>query len=92
MKNGLCRESGMDVWYLNGLIHREDGPAVIWDDGTKMWYKRSRLHREDGPAVVYDDGEKEWWIEAVNLSKEEWLKRLSDEMKIKVLFNEGSLL
>jgi hypothetical protein len=23
---------------LNGKLHREDGPAVIWADGTKRWY------------------------------------------------------
>jgi hypothetical protein len=25
-------------WYLNGKVHREDGPAREWLDGTKQWY------------------------------------------------------
>jgi hypothetical protein len=25
-------------WWLNGLLHREDGPAVEYADGTKYWY------------------------------------------------------
>jgi hypothetical protein len=29
---------GSKEWYQNGLTHREDGPAVEWDDGAKFWY------------------------------------------------------
>ena len=29
---------GSKYWYLNGEIHREDGPAIEWDDGSKCWY------------------------------------------------------
>ena len=29
---------GDKYWYLNGKIHREDGPAVEYADGTKCWY------------------------------------------------------
>jgi protein associated with RNAse G/E len=26
-------------WFnLNGLRHREDGPAIEWANGTKFWY------------------------------------------------------
>ena len=25
-------------WYLNGKLHRVDGPAVEWSSGSKMWY------------------------------------------------------
>ena len=29
-----------DMFYRlpNGLRHREDGPAVEWEDGDKVWY------------------------------------------------------
>ncbi len=33
------------------LLHREDGPAVEFFNGTKYWYKDGKLHREDGPAI-----------------------------------------
>jgi hypothetical protein len=25
-------------WYVNGKLHRTDGPAVECDDGAKSWY------------------------------------------------------
>ena len=25
-------------YYLDGKFHREDGPAIEWNDGTKSWY------------------------------------------------------
>jgi len=30
--------SGTKHWYLNGELHREDGPACELADGTKFWY------------------------------------------------------
>jgi hypothetical protein len=38
-------------WWVDGELHREDGPAVVFANGERMWYKHGRLHREDGPAV-----------------------------------------
>ena len=29
---------GDKEWYLNGKLHREDGPAVEYSYGTKYWY------------------------------------------------------
>ena len=35
MKNGLIvDEKGNLYWYLNDELHREDGPAVIYNEGT----------------------------------------------------------
>jgi hypothetical protein len=25
-------------WYINGQLHREDGPAIEYIDGSKSWY------------------------------------------------------
>ena len=41
------------VYYVNNEVHREDGPASVWDDGSKYWYCNGVAHREDGPAVEY---------------------------------------
>jgi len=46
-----------------GELHREDGPAIEYHDGTKIWYRCDKFHREDGPAVEYPSGRKEWWID-----------------------------
>ena len=35
----------------DGLLHREDGPARIYTNGTRQWFKNGFLHRDDGPAV-----------------------------------------
>lgn len=42
-----------------GLLHREDGPAVITPKQTK-WFQNGDLHREDGPAVV-GNNESVWY-------------------------------
>ena len=31
-------QDGTKMWYLNGELHREDGPAVESADGEKRWY------------------------------------------------------
>ena len=53
---------GTKEWYLNGNLHRVDGPAVEWADGTKDWWLNGDRHREDGPAFEYADGTKAWYL------------------------------
>lgn len=31
-------ERGFKAWFLNGVHHREDGPAVEYSSGAKSWY------------------------------------------------------
>ena len=50
-------------WYLNNKLHREDGPAIEYSDGSKVWYKDGLRHREGGPAMEYADGSKAWYKE-----------------------------
>ena len=45
-------EYGIKRWKLNGNLHREDGPAIEWDEGSQYWYKHDLPHRLDGPAVI----------------------------------------
>lgn len=33
-------------------LHREDGPAEIWDDGDYFWVLRERSHRLCGIGVA----------------------------------------
>jgi hypothetical protein len=47
----------------NGNLHRKDGPAVEWSDGTKEWYVDGKLHREDGPAIEWSNGTKSWFVD-----------------------------
>jgi hypothetical protein len=50
-------------WFnLEGKLHREDGPAVKYADGSKSYYINGKRHREDGPAVEHADGYKCYYI------------------------------
>lgn len=56
-------EWGTIRWYNeNNELHREDGPAIEWFNGSKSWYLNGNLHREDGPAAEYSDGYKAWFL------------------------------
>jgi hypothetical protein len=76
------------VEYLNeqGLLHREDGPAREYSNGTKAWFINGKLHREDGPAVEHGNGDEEWYLNGDLFYEEEYhqeviklkLKRILD--------------
>ena len=70
-------DDGEKFWYLNGKIHREDGPAIERADGYKCWYLNGELHREDGPAVEYAGGEKSWFLNDKQVTEEEHKRRTS---------------
>jgi hypothetical protein len=57
-------DGSLSIEYMNkeGQIHKEDGPATIYADGSKHWYLNGKRHREDGPAVENADGTKKWWL------------------------------
>ena len=55
---------GTTRWYKEAkckVLHRENGPAIEYADGTKCWYQNGLLHRTDGPAIDRASGHKEWW-------------------------------
>ena len=64
-------------WYLNGLLHRKDGPALEYANGDKLWYLNGLLHRENGPAVEYANGVKEWYLNNINYSRLAYLKEMA---------------
>ena len=81
-------DSDGTITYRNSLdqLHRVDGPAAEFADGTKFWHFNGQLHRIDGPAIEYVDGDKEWYfnnqhhrvdgpaIERANGAVEYWYK------------------
>lgn len=37
--NGIIhREGGTKEWWINGQLHREDGPAIEYPDGSREWW------------------------------------------------------
>ena len=53
-------KSGDKEWRLNGKLHRLDGPAIEWADGSESWFHNGYLHRLDGPAVKDAVGSTVW--------------------------------
>jgi hypothetical protein len=45
----------------NGFYHRDNGPAIINNNGSMRYCKHGELHRLDGPAVIYKN-HKQWYI------------------------------
>ena len=68
-------DNGDKHWYLNGKLHREDGPAVEHTGGTKCWYLNGQRHREDGPAVEWAGGTKHWYLNDKQLTEAEFNAR-----------------
>ena len=87
LKQGLIVDSdGNQFYFLDNLLHREDGPAVEYTHGLKNWYIHGKLHREDGPAIEWPGHlVKEWWYNDVKIatSSQEEFERL---MKLKVFW------
>ena len=50
-------------YYLNGILHRLDGPAVEHSDGSKYYYLNGILHRADGPAIESANGSKHYYLD-----------------------------
>ena len=69
--------TGTKEWYLNGDLHREDGPAIEGTYGTKHWYINGELHREDGPAIECANGDKYWNLNGLNYTEEEYYSKLN---------------
>ena len=69
--------NGDKYWYLNGISHREDGPAIELSNGSKFWYLNSKFHREDGPAIESADG-KCWHLnnQKIDCSSQEQFEKL----------------
>lgn len=60
MNNLLHNQSGPAVicgnhkeWWFHGMRHREDKPAIEYEDGSKEWWFHGMRHREKNkPAVI----------------------------------------
>ena len=40
-------DNGNKSWWLNGKLHREDGPAYEGDDGYKQWWLNGKWMAEE---------------------------------------------
>ena len=67
---------GTKRWFINGIRHREDGPAVEFLDGENHWYFNGKVHRLNGPALELFNGIKIWYINGFHVTDEitQWAK------------------
>lgn len=52
---------------VKGQLHREDGPAIEYNNGDKSWWVNGKYHRLDGPAREWSKGDKSWWVNDVQI-------------------------
>jgi len=59
-ENSYCIDAFFTkVWRVKNVLHREDGPAVIWINGSKHWYLNN---------IEYSFEE---WLKFTSISNEE---------------------
>lgn len=58
-------EDKTEYYNENGRLHREDGPAIEYNNGSEAWLKNGLYHRIGGPAVTSTVGgaiTKYYWL------------------------------
>ena len=84
---------GSKEWYLNGNLHRTDGPAYEGADGLKEWWLNGNLHRTDGPATEWADGLKMWFLDGEVVSWRDLYRQANDpEIELRILSYVDELL
>ena len=63
------------AWYLNGLLHRTDGPAIVYGD-RQEWWLNGKLHRTDGPAYVNGDYQA-WWLNGQRMTEAQHAEKVA---------------
>ena len=66
--------NGDKSWYLNGKLHREDGPAIEYADGNKFWFLNGER--------VTEEEHKRLTSKVVEMTMEEINKALGKQVKV----------
>jgi hypothetical protein len=87
-------DNGNILWYKENteILHREDGPAIEYNNGDKAWYKEGLYHREDGPALEYADGRKYWHIDGIELTEEKFKMLVYSNKRLNKTTCEGRVI
>ena len=56
-------DTGREIWYRHGQLHRVGGPAEYVVGNYEIWYQNDLKHRDGGPAYTSTSpmGVEEWW-------------------------------
>ena len=70
MAKRVYHRSGTVRWLDDErYVHRVDGPASVWDDGTQWWFRHGRAHFAYGPAILYASGSLAWYEDGFRLRR-----------------------
>jgi len=76
----VVQPDGGTIWYRNGIVHRDGGPAIERPDGSQEWYSDGIRHCGTGPALISPDGERQWFVHGRELTEAEF-----DEMRRRII-------
>lgn len=62
----VMKNNGGEMFIKYGLLHRQNGPAVITSHEVEYW-RHGLLHRTGGPAILRSNGEEEYWDKGVHI-------------------------
>ena len=62
------------VYKKNGIVHNENGPAIIFESGDKYWIVDGKFHNENGPAKLINNI-KYYFINGKELTETEFKNR-----------------
>ena len=68
-------------------LHREDGPARIYNNGDETWWFNGKRHRIDGAAVKFK-GKIEYWVDGIKYSESQFIN-IKRNLKINKLLNKN---
>jgi hypothetical protein len=76
-------------WKVGEVLHRLDGPALIYPDGSFEWRRYGILHREKGPAMAWTAGSKRYLSDRMVYDNNGNIVRSSDDLEKYVEFHKG---
>jgi hypothetical protein len=103
MKNVCDRETIIQQYQLsagtiyyteNDSLHRKDGPAIVWENGSQEWFINGVRHRTNGPAYTYTDRYQGWCIKGRRYYTNKEFQEaadLSDEDMIAMILKYGDV-
>lgn len=56
----IVTPDGSTYYFKNASLHREDGPAATYPNGTQVYWLDGCVHRpvSEGPAIIYPNGDE----------------------------------
>lgn len=87
----VTESDGTKKWYSKKRkLHRENGPALKYTDGSEEWFMHGKHHRKNGPAVKEADGTEYWFFNG-QLHREDGPAVILPLEKNKKWFRRGKL-